>query len=112
MAMISSFQLNLLVAGSDQFFKLFQWGITAVFAVDHHHRSQGAATEAVYGLQSELLVCAGFLGLDLEGILNPVQKPRGAAHVTGSAHAYSEEVTALWDETEGFVESGYPVHLT
>jgi hypothetical protein len=83
-----------------------------ILTVNHHHRSESAATETVYGFQSELLVFAGFLGFDLEGILNPVQKPWRAAHMTGSAHAHSKEVTALRDQTEGFVKGSYAVDLT
>jgi hypothetical protein len=107
--MIFSFQL--LIASSDEFVKCLRRGIAMVVTINHYLRAQRAAAQAVYSFQGELLVTAGFAGLNFQSSLNPVQKTERAAHVAGSAHAYSEEVTALRDQTESFIESCYPVDL-
>src|SRR5512147_50439 len=54
--------------------------IPVVLPVDHHHRPQGAAPQAVHRFQGEQLILGGPAGIDIEQLPNLVDQAVSTAH--------------------------------
>jgi len=79
------------VASLALFCKLFELlGIRVryILSIDNHHRTQGAASYAIYCVETELLIICGLSGSNPERLGYPIQKLVGATHMTCRAKAH------------------------
>src|SRR3990170_8880313 len=90
--------------GSGQPLELFGRGLAVVRVVDLHHRSQGAAPQAVDRLEAEAQVGRRLPGLDAEDIDDPVEQPRCVTHLAGRPQADRDGVFTLRHQAEGLIE--------